>query len=285
MSVELADGSRLFATMAVSRRPSVSIRRHRHRQVTLADVQRLGTIDRGLRGFLAALVAARKNVVIAGGTAAGKTTLLRALATQIPPFERLVTIEDAFELGLDRDTDAHPDAVALQAREPNIEGEGEVTLTELVRWALRMSPDRVIVGEVRGSEIMPMLSAMNQGNDGSMTTVHASSTRGAFTKMAAYAAQSTERLPIEVTNLLIAQGVNFIVHLTADRHSGRRVVSSVREIISAEGTQITSNEVFRPRRDGRAVPGAPLRAATLEELAAVEFDPDLLARPEGWWER
>src|SRR5699024_10349962 len=134
---------------------------------------------------------------ISGGTGAGKTTLLRALAAQIPPEERVVTIEDVPELALERDETAHPDAVALHARPPNTEGRGEITVADLVRAALRMSPDRVIVGETRGSETVPLLTAMSQGNDGSLTTLHAATSAGAFTKLGAYAALSTERLPLE----------------------------------------------------------------------------------------
>ena len=148
---------------------------------------------------------ARKNLLVTGGTGAGKTTMLRALCAEIPPSERLVTIEDALELGLDRDREAHPDAVAMQAREPNVEGEGEVTQADLVRWALRMSPDRVLVGEIRGAEVIPMCNAMTQGNDGSMATLHASSSKGAFSRLATYAVQAPERLPLEATNLMVAE--------------------------------------------------------------------------------
>jgi len=125
----------------------------------------------------------RKSCVICGGTAAGKTTLLRAMAADIPAWERLITIEDSLELGLDRYPDLHPDVVALEAREPNLEGQGGVSLAELVRWALRMSPDRVIVGEARGEEVLALLNAMSQGTDGSMTTLHASSSPGEGTVM------------------------------------------------------------------------------------------------------
>jgi pilus assembly protein CpaF len=222
--------------------------------------------------FLAAAVRARKNILISGGTAVGKTTLLRALASAIGPHERLITIEDSLELCLDRDADAHPDAVALQAREPNVEGQGEVSLAELVRWALRMSPDRVIVGEVRGREVVPMLNAMSQGNDGSMTTLHASSSRGAFMKLAAYAAQTEEHLRLEDTNLLIAGAVHFVVQLDY-APGGQRVVSSVREVTDADGRQVVSNEIYAPGPDRRAVPAAPLRTATAEELAAAGHEP------------
>jgi Flp pilus assembly CpaF family ATPase len=226
---------------------------------------------------------AKKSCIICGGIGAGKTTLLRAMAADIPSTERLITIEDSLELGLDRFPDLHPDVVALEAREPNLEGEGEVSMAELVRWALRMSPDRVIVGEARGEEVLALLNAMSQGTDGSMATLHASSSRGAFSKLATYAVQAPERLPIEATNLLVANAVHFVIYLAQD--GDRRFVSSVREVIDAEGAMLISNEVFRPGPDRRAVPGAPFRTETLDELIAVGFDPALLERPEGWWDQ
>ena len=267
--------------MSVTRRPCISIRRHRHTRVTLADLTRLGTADHAMAAFLSAAVRARKNILVAGGTSIGKTTLLRALAAEIPAHERLVTIEDTFELGLDTDPARHPNVVAMQAREPNIEGTGEIELAELVRWGLRMNPARVIVGEVRGPELIAMLNVMSQGNDGSMATLHSSSSRGVFTKLAAYAAQSPERLNIEATGLLVASAIHFVVHL-AWSTGGVRVVSSVREIVDAEGPQIISNEVWRPGPGRRAVPGARLRDDTMDDLAAAGFDP-ALAQAEGRW--
>src|SRR5699024_2136469 len=138
-------------TQHVSHHPAVSIRRHRYRSSGLGELRRLGTLVTLLDKLLTAAVRARRNIVISGGTGAGKTTLLRALAAQVPPEERVVTIEDVPELALERDVEAHPDTVALHARPPNTEGRGEITVADLVRAALRMSPDRVIVGETRGS--------------------------------------------------------------------------------------------------------------------------------------
>ena len=283
LSLQLPDGSRLFALMAVSARPCVSIRRHRYLRVTPDDLMEMGTLDMALREFVRAAMLAKKSCIICGGTGAGKTTLLRAMAADISPSERLVTIEDSLELGLDRFPELHPDVVALEAREPNLEGEGSVSLAELVRWALRMSPDRVIVGEARGDEVLALLNAMSQGTDGSMATLHASSSRGAFSKLATYAVQAPERLPLEATNLLVANSVHFVIYLAQDGDA--RFVSSVREVVDAEGPTVVSNEVFRPGPDGRAVPSVPLRADTLDQLVTVGFDPELLLRQEGWWER
>ena len=272
VSVPLPGGGRLFAVQAVTGRPCVAIRRDRLSRAGLGELVRNGTVGEPLAAFLAALVRARKNLLISGGTAVGKTTMLRALAGAIPQDERLITIEDSLELCLDWDTAAHPDVVAMQSREPNTEDQGEITLAELVRWALRMTPDRVLVGEVRGAEVIPMLNAMSQGNDGSMTTIHASSSRGAMLKLAAYAAQSPEHLTLEDTGLLIAGAIHFVIQLAWDT-SGARCVSSIREITDADGRQVASNEVWAPGPDRRAVPAVPVRAATMEELAAAGYRP------------
>ena len=284
LSLQLPDGSRLFAVMAVCARPVLSIRRHRYLKVTCDDLVAMGSLDIALRELLRCLMLARKSCVICGGTGAGKTTLLRAVAADIPPWERLVTIEDSLELGLERFPELHPDVVALEAREPNLEGEGGIGLAELVRWALRLSPDRVIVGESRGEEVLALLNAMSHGTDGSMTTIHASSSKGVFSKLATYAVQAPERLALEATNLLVASAVDFVVFIAQDP-LGRRFVSSVREVVDADGPMVVSNEVFRPGEEGRAVPGVPLRAETMDELVRVGFDPGLLERPGGWWER
>jgi len=294
VNLQLPGGERLFAVMAVTAGgvTSLSIRRHRYPRVTLDQLRLRGTVDDVLVRFLRACVVARKNVVIVGGTGVGKTTLLRALAAEMDPMERIVTIEDAFELGLDTDPAVHADVTAFQAREANIEGEGAVSQADLVRWALRMSPDRVIVGEIRGPEVVPMCNAMSQGNDGSMATLHASSSALAFTRLASYAAQGPERLPLEATNLLVAGAVHVVVHLArvpgtrgSDTGGGTRVVSSIREVVGADGHQVVSNEIFRPDEDRRArpVPGA-IRSDTLDDLVDAGFDPMLLTRAGRGWQ-
>ncbi|GGU39753.1 CpaF family protein [Lentzea flava] len=288
VNLQLPGGERLFAVMGLTADgvTSLSIRRHGYLTATLPQLRERGTIDAGLREFLRALVRARKNILITGGASAGKTTMLRALAAEMDPMERLVTIEDAFELGLERDPNIHADVTALQSREPNVEGAGAVSQAELVRWGLRMSPDRVIVGEIRGPEVIPMCNAMSQGNDGSMATLHASSSRIAFTRLASYAAQGAERLSLEATALLVASAVHFVVHLVRGTDKTTRVVSSIREVVDADGPQIVSNEVYRPGPDRRAqpVPGA-LRTETLDDLVDAGLDPVVLDNPEGWWPR
>lgn len=287
LNLQLPDGSRLHAIMSVTKRPALSIRRHGYMKVTLADLEQLGTVNLVLRELLAAAVRARLNVLIAGRTGAGKTTLLRALASAIPPDERIVTIEDTYELALDADKAAHPDVVPLQSREANVEGEGAIDMSMLFRSGLRMSPDRVIVGEIRGHEVIPMLNAMSQGNDGSLGTVHASSSSGAFNKLVLYAAQAPERLAPATTNLLVAEAVHLVVHLGFTNNGAGRVVTSVREVVGADGLTVTSNEIFRPGPHGRAIPGAPPSTGLLSALTAYGFDPGLLddahTAPGGGW--
>jgi pilus assembly protein CpaF len=308
LDLRLPDGSRLSALMSVVSRPAVSIRRHRYVDLSLDDLEGLGTVDRFVHSLLASAVRARKNIVVGGAMNAGKTTLIRALSAEIPARERIVTIEQAFELGLDAMPHRHPDLVALEARSANAEGEGGITMARLVRRALRMNAERVIVGEVLGEEVLPMLNAMSQGRSGSMCTIHADSSSGVFRRLASYAVQSPERLPLDSTNILIAGSVHFVVfvdvvsepteasgdmhHLSWRRPHARdsgdqasprfdavrrqRFVASVREVVDAEGLQIISNEVYRKDWAANTVSGAPLRSATLDELVENGFEPSLL---------
>ena len=288
LNLQLPGGERLFAVLGLTAGgvTACSIRRHGYLTATLAQLRRRGTLDIGLERFLRAMVKARKNILVTGGAGYGKTTLLRALAAEMDPLERIVTVEDAFELGLGLDPQLHADVTALQSREANVEGQGAIDQAELVRWGLRMSPDRVIVGEIRGPEVIPMCNAMSQGNDGSMATLHASSSKIAFTRLASYAAQGPERLPLEATALLVASSVHFVVHLDKAADRSTRVIASIREVVDADGGTVISNEVYRRGQDRRArpVPGA-LRVDTLDDLVDAGFDPELLAQPEGWWTR
>src|ERR1700742_4053411 len=275
LDLRLPDGSRLSAVMDVTMRPAISIRRARMGKVFLADLVGNGTISPDVGSFLAAAVAARKNIMIAGATNAGKTTLLRALANQIPVTERLITVERALELGLDHFPELHPNVVAFEERLPNMEGHGAITLAELVRRSLRMNPSRVIVGEVLGDEIVTMLNAMTQGNDGSLSTIHANSSLEVFNRIATYAIQSQERLPIEATHMLIAGSLDFVVFLRKDNAyaaGGRlsRVVESVREVTGVDGRVLVS-EAVSPGPDGTAVPHAPV--SCLPDLLPYGYDP------------
>ena len=283
IEVPLPGGSRFFGMAWVCERPCLAIRRHRFLKVTLADEQGLGLIDHGLTGFLGASVRAGKQIMIAGPTGAGKTTLLRALASEIPAAERIITIETEKELGLDQFPDLHPDCIALEAREPNVEGTGAVTVADLVRKSLRMNPDRVLVGEVRGDEVIPMLNAMSQGNDGSMCTIHADSSGTVFNRIALYAMQAPERLPLEVAFQLAAEAIDLVVFIAKRR--GQRFVSSIRQVAGAEERMVITNELYRPGPDRRAVPSSPIPSELLEELCDAGYDPTLHHNPDGWWDR
>lgn len=271
LSMELAEGVRLSAVMGVSRQPAVVIRRHPTRALTLTELTRSGMLTPPVRALLKAAVRARLNVIIGGATGSGKTTLLRALAQCIPSSEFVVTIEDAFELGLDADEGL--DCLALQGRPPNTEGTGEVDLADLVRHALRMSPHRVIVGETRGQETIALLQAMTMGTDGSMATVHASSSAGILSRLATYTAQARERLSMEQSANLIGSAVHLAVHIDIGADGVHRV-ASIREVVGSDGSQVVTNEIYSPEEG--FVTG--LSPQYVSKLGRAGFDPAVLVR-------
>ncbi len=260
----LEDGSRLFAVMDVSQHPALVVRKHQFHLSSMHELVRGGLMSSEIGDFLGACVRSRRNVIVAGGTGTGKTTLLRAMMNEIFFHERIVTIEDAFELGIDRFAQLHPDHDALQSRQANIEGHGAIPLADLTRMALRMDPDRVIVGEVRGSEAFPMLLAMSQGNNGSMCTIHADSTKSVFSKLAAYVSMANTGLPIDVINLLIANAVHIVVHIEIGAH-GRRI-TSIREVVDSDGPRIVSNEIFAATESSPATARVPMSTRLREVL-------------------
>ena len=281
LNMQLPNGDRLHALMAVTGRPVITIRRHDFTISRLRELGERGTIDTPLAAFLAAAVRAKLNLIVAGGTGTGKTTMLRCLINEIPPGERLITVEDSLEIGLEHFEDLHPDFETHEAREANTEGAGEFTLADLVRAGLRMDPHRVIVGEVRGAEVLPMLLAMSQGNDGSMCSIHADSSKGVFGRLAMYAAMTRERLTPDVTNLLVAQAVDLIIHL--GWVGGVRRVTSVREVAGViESGQVASNELWAPGPDGAAATRTPPQPETTTILEAHGFDRRLLSSSNGW---
>ena len=251
LDLTLPDGSRLSAVMGVTPRPSVSIRRHRWEKATLADLVGNDTMTDEAADFLRAIVRARFNVMIAGGTKSGKTTLLRAMAADIGPEERIVTVENALELGLHKFADRHPNCVPMEVRLANSEGQGYIGMDRLVRRTLRMAPDRVIVGEVLGPEIVQMLNAMGQGNDGSMSTIHARSSREVFDRVATYAIQSQARLPHEASFRLIAGGLDYVVFVSRHPKTGQRRLDSVLEVNGYEDSVLAS-EIFAAGPSGPA---------------------------------
>jgi Flp pilus assembly CpaF family ATPase len=276
LDLRLPDGSRLSAVMNVCSRPSISIRKARLGRVFLDDLVASGTVTPELGSFLKAAVSARKNIMVAGSTNVGKTTMLRALANDIPTWERLITVERALELGLGEFEDLHPNVVAFEERLPNSEGLGAVNMADLVRRSLRMNPSRVIVGEVLGDEIVTMLNAMSQGNDGSLSTIHANSSVEVFNRISTYAIQSQERLPIEATQMLIAGALDFVVFMRKINdyaEGGRlvRIVESVREVVGHD-ERVMSSEVFAlDPAAGVALPHSPIQC--VQELEAHGYQP------------
>ena len=281
VNLRLPDGSRLYAVQSVTREPVVSIRKHRHVQVRLKDLIVLGTLDEELADFLAAAVRARKNLMVAGATNAGKTTLLRALAAEIPPEERILTVERSLELGLDEDVDTHPNAIAFEERLPNTEGAGAVTMAELVRDTLRLNPSRVIVGEVLGDEAITMLNAMTQGNDGSLSTIHANSSAAVVDKIVTYAMQAPERLGPAATVRLVASGLDFIVFLR--QRQGLRYIESVREVAgTTEDGHLATNELWGPDPSGTIRRRSAVQVIRASDLLEAGWKPDNVTRSGEW---
>ncbi len=276
VNLTLRDGSRLHAAMAVCPRPAITIRRHRLLDASLDDLVDLRMLTEELRSLLEAAIVAQCNVVIAGGPNAGKSSLLRTLASAIPSEMRIVTIEDTYELFLDRDRRRHPNCVALEGRPANVQREGSISLADLVYQALRMGPDVLVVGEVRGPEVVPMLDALSAGNAaGSMCTVHARSTLGTFDRLKGLLAQAPERYGAEASASLIATAVDLVVHIaTTTQRDGslHRWVDSVQEVRHAEGVTIVSNEVVRVDAAGQMSHLASLSGELKGRLIDVGYD-------------
>jgi pilus assembly protein CpaF len=246
VDARLKDGSRvnvIIPPLAIDG-PVLSIRRFAVEALTPADLVRFGTLSESLVDLLRAVVKARLNVVISGGTGSGKTTLLNVMSGFIPENERIVTIEDSAELQL-----RQPHVVRLETRQANIEGRGQVTQRDLVRNSLRMRPDRIVVGEVRGAEALDMLQAMNTGHDGSLTTVHANSARDALSRIETMVAMTGMQFPIHALRAQIASAIQVVIQ--TERHEdGRRRLTSLQEINGMEGDTITMSEIFTFTRRG-----------------------------------
>ena len=257
----LADGSRVnvvLPPLAVDG-PTLTIRRFRPRGFTGADLVAHGTWTQPLHDVLQAAVAARCNVLVSGGTGSGKTTTLNALSAFVAADERIVTIEDTAELRLQQ-----PHVVRLEARPPSVEGRGEVTIRRLVRNALRMRPDRIVVGEVRGGEALDMLGAMSSGHDGSLCTVHAGSPEEALRRVETLALMAGVGLPHAAVREQVAGAIDLVVHQARLSDGSRRVVA-LAEVVRVAGGPAT-RELYAVR-DGRPRWRAPLRSALAERLA------------------
>ena len=281
VNVALTGGARMTASMSVTPRPCVSLRRHGQPDVTLARLVTLGTIDPGLAAFLAAAVRSRCNVIITGGVNAGKTTMLRALASEIPAGERIATLESEYELHL-HETGRHPDVIAFESRDANSEGAGGISLHDLVAHVLRHNPGRILVGEVRRNEIMPMLEAMNSGQEGSMCTLHANSPAEAFDRILILSLRGGLSLAERAIHILVGMAVDLIVHLRRGYDGSRtvRYVSEILEVMPPGDTDRPAvNRLFLPDpRTGLAVPACTPSPGLLARLNAAGFDADVLGR-------
>jgi Flp pilus assembly CpaF family ATPase len=270
INLQLPNGSRLFAVAWVTAEPHLFVRRHHFIDVCLDDLTQNSPM---VRQFLATAVRAGFCVIIAGGQGDGKTTLLRAMAAAMDPAERVTTIETDLELGLDHLPGRHHEVVAMEARETNIEGVGQVTCANLVKDAMRTNSRRVIVGEVLGDEVVPMLLAMNSGAKGSLCTVHADSSDDVFEKLSTLASLSPQRLDHATTSRLAAKALDFIVFVERDADGTPAVVSSVREVTGFDGQPLT-NELFAPGADRHAWPaGVPVSDRRMSPLRQCGFDP------------
>jgi pilus assembly protein CpaF len=241
VDARLPDGSRVNAIIppAALDGPILSIRRFRRRALSIDDLMGLGSLTAEIAQMITGAVAARLNMLVTGGTGSGKTTLLNILSRYIPSEERIITIEDSAELMLQQ-----PHVVRLETRPPNIEGKGQITQRDLVRNALRMRPDRIVVGEVRGDEVLDMLQAMNTGHDGSMTTIHSNGPRDALHRMENLVLMSGHALPDKAIREQIASSLELIVHVSRCADGSRRVLS-VQELLGMEGPVVTMQEIFR----------------------------------------
>ncbi len=246
VDARLPDGSRVNVVIPpVSLNgPCVTIRKFSRDPLTMSDIISLGTLTPEAAQFLQAAVQAKLNILITGGTASGKTTLLNILSAFIPNDERIITIEDTAELQLRQDH-----VVRLEARPPNIEGVGEVTIRDLVRNALRMRPDRIIVGECRGGEALDMLQAMNTGHEGSMTTIHANNPREALSRLETMVLMAGMDLPVRAIREQIAGAIDIIVHMARLRDGSRKVMQ-ISEITGMEGDVITMQDLFVFEHEG-----------------------------------
>jgi len=246
VDARLPDGSRVNAIIPPLSLvgPSITIRKFAKTPYQISDLIKFGTITQEMADFLRACVQVRKNIIISGGTGSGKTTLLNVLSSFLPNRERIVTIEDAAELQLRQEH-----VVRLEARPPNIEGKGEITIRDLVRNSLRMRPDRIVVGECRGGEALDMLQAMNTGHDGSLTTVHANTPRDALARLETLVLMAGFDLPLRAIREQIASAVTIIVQVNRER-DGSRKVTHISEITKMEGDIITMQDIFVFKQEG-----------------------------------
>ncbi len=279
VDARLADGSRINAIIPplALDGPALSIRRFGKKRYTVDDLIDKETVTPDMVEFMRAIVKARLNVLVCGGTGSGKTTMLNCMSSFIPTDERIVTIEDSAELLLQQ-----PHVVRLETRPPNVEGKGEVTQRELVKNCLRMRPDRIIVGEVRGGEVFDMLQAMSTGHDGSIATVHANTPRDAIQRMEMMMLLSGASIPQRAMRQQIASALNIVVHVSR-MPDGSRKMMKISEITGMEGDMVMMQDLFEFKRTGIGEGGKVLgqfrftdiRSMYTERVAAAGFRLDM----------
>jgi pilus assembly protein CpaF len=274
VDARLPDGSRVNAIIPplALRGPSITIRKFNRGHFTPDALVEQGSLSEQMLGFLTLCVKARKNIVVSGGTGSGKTTLLNVLSCLIPEQERIVTIEDSAELKLH-----HRNLVSLESRPINVEGRGAITIRDLVRNSLRMRPDRIVVGEVRGGEALDMLQAMNTGHDGSLTTVHANTARDVFSRLEVMSLMAGIDLPISALREQICSAVDVIVHQSRFADGARRI-SSIVEVTGMEAGRIQSQELFRYQEHDADLNASSVRKGTFKACGVVPDFYEALAR-------
>jgi pilus assembly protein CpaF len=278
VDARLPDGSRvniIIPPLSLSG-PLITIRKFGKKRLTLEELIKLGTLNEESVEYLTRCVHAELNILISGGTGSGKTTLLNALSSAIPDEDRIVTVEDAAELRLNQ---RH--VLRLESRPKNIEGEGEVPIRELVRNSLRMRPDRIVVGEVRGAEALDMLQAMNTGHDGSLSTVHANSPRDALARVETMVLMAGYDLPVRAIRQQVSSALDLIVHLERLEDGSRRV-TAITEVQRMEAEVITLQELFKFKfgpgtGDGRVV--GSLASTGLRPSSMHKFEKRGIALP------
>jgi pilus assembly protein CpaF len=280
VDARLPDGSRvnaIIAPLSLSG-PLLTIRKFAQNRFALDELVELGTLSSASASFLDLCIKADLNMLISGGTGSGKTTLLNALSAAVPDSDRIVTIEDAAELQL---TQRH--VLRLESRPNNIEGEGEITIRDLVRNALRMRPDRIIVGEVRGAEALDMLQAMNTGHDGSLSTVHANSPRDALSRIETMVLMAGIDLPVRAIREQVSSALEAVVHLERLEDGSRRV-TSIAEVQRMESDVVTMQELFKFQIDEVTADGAivgALRSTGLRPTFVSKFEKRGIPLPQG----
>ena len=291
VDARLEDGSRVnivIPPLSLSG-PCVTIRKFSRIPLLIEDLIAYGTLSEQMASFLRACVKAKLNIMVSGGTGSGKTTTLNVLSSFIPSDERIVTIEDAAELRLEQ-----PHVVTLESRPPNIEGKGAVTIRDLVKNALRMRPDRIIVGEVRGGEALDMLQAMNTGHDGSLTTAHANSPRDVLSRLETMVLMSGFDLPVTAIRSQISSALDLIIHQSRIQ-DGSRKITYITEVQQMEGNVIVLQDLFRYHQTGFdengksqgsfVYTGLQPQFLTKFKIHGVDIPKDLFGRvPEGDWE-